>query len=127
MKPRTPSDADVPDSRPGLERELKRGTLDLIVLQLLEGGEAYGFEIVGMLGAATAGRLEITDGTLYPVLYRLEKAGFLATRWETPSRGVPRKYYLLTESGRAERAALALEWRRFADAMAALLGRKGHP
>ena len=42
----------------------------------------------------------MTDGTLYPVLYRLERAGYVAVRWETPERGVPRKYYRLTDAGR---------------------------
>jgi PadR family transcriptional regulator PadR len=69
----------------------------------------------------TNGALGVTDGTLYPVLYRLERAGFVAVRWDTPERGVPRKYYRLTKSGREELARLTLEWRAFADAMAKLL------
>jgi len=67
------------------------------------------------------GALEVTDGTLYPVLYRLERAGFVSVRWEMPQRGVPRKYYRLTDAGRAELAALTLEWTTFARAMAKLL------
>jgi PadR family transcriptional regulator PadR len=46
----------------------------------------------------------VTDGTLYPVLYRLERAGFVSVRWETQERGVPRKYYRLTDSGRDQLA-----------------------
>ena len=49
-------------------------------------------EIVAKLTTQTNGALEVTDGTLYPVLYRLERAGFVAVRWDTPERGVPRKY-----------------------------------
>jgi PadR family transcriptional regulator PadR len=60
---------------------------------------------------------------LYPVLYRLERAGFVAVRWETPERGVPRKYYTLTESGREELTRLTGEWTTFARAMAKLLRR----
>ena len=107
--------------RKGLERELKRGTLELMVLRLLEPGEAYGYEIVTSLFAATDGALEVSDGTLYPVLYRLERGGFVQVRWETPERGVPRKYYRLTECGREELAALTREWTNFAKAMARLL------
>jgi PadR family transcriptional regulator PadR len=55
------------------------------------------------------------------VLYRLERAGFVAVRWETPERGVPRKYYRLTDAGRDELARLTQEWQAFADAMATLL------
>jgi PadR family transcriptional regulator len=110
------------DERRSIERELKRGSLELIVLHLLSRGEAYGYEIVSKLTARTNGTLEVTDGTLYPVLYRLERAGYVAVRWETPERGVPRKYYRLTDEGRAELECLREEWMAFARAMAGLLG-----
>ena len=110
------------DERRGITRELKRGSLELIVLHLLAPGEAYGYEIVSKLTAESEGALEGTDGTLYPVLYRLERAGFVSVRWETPERGVPRKYYALTPEGRAELARLTEEWTTFAGAMGRLLG-----
>ena len=109
------------DERRSIERELKRGSLELIVLHLLAPGEAYGYEIVSKLTAQTNGALEVTDGTLYPVLYRLERAGYVAIRWETPERGVPRKYYRLTDEGRKELDRLREEWTAFAKAMARLL------
>ena len=109
------------DDRRGIARELKRGSLELIVLHLLSLGEAYGYEIVTTLIERSNGGLEVTDGTLYPVLYRLERAGFVGVRWETPARGVPRKYYRLTKSGQAELARLRHEWNAFASAMANLL------
>src|SRR5512145_2944308 len=109
------------DERRGIGRELKRGSLELIVLHLLATGEAYGYEIVSKLTAQSNGALEVTDGTLYPVLYRLERAGFVSVRWETPARGVPRKYYQLTEAGREELAVLTREWTTFANAMDSLL------
>ena len=109
------------DDRRSIARELKRGSLELVVLHLLAPGEAYGYEIVSKLTAQTNGVLEVTDGTLYPVLYRLERGGFVAVRWETPERGVPRKYYRLTESGRLELERLTSEWTAFARAMTRLL------
>ena len=109
------------DERRSIERELKRGSLELIVLHLLSPGEAYGYEIVSKLTEQTNGALEVTDGTLYPVLYRLERAGYVAVRWETPERGVPRKYYRLTDEGRDELERLREEWTTFAKAMAKLL------
>jgi PadR family transcriptional regulator, regulatory protein PadR len=109
------------DDRAGIERELKRGSLELIVLHLLEPVEAYGYEIVTKLTTQTNGALGVTDGTLYPVLYRLERAGFVAVRWETPERGVPRKYYRLTDSGRDELSRLKHDWNSFVSAMAKLL------
>jgi len=118
-----PDDRTRDDTRKGsITRELRRGSLELIVLHLLDAGEAYGYEIVTKLTRETAGALEVTDGTLYPVLYRLERAGFVDVRWDTPERGVPRKYYRLTDDGRRELATLRQDWFAFADAMARLLG-----
>ncbi len=114
-------DSKRADDRTSIERELKRGSLELIVLHLLEPAEAYGYEIVTKLTTQTNGALGVTDGTLYPVLYRLERGGFVAVRWETPERGVPRKYYKLTPEGREELARLKHEWNAFAGAMAKLL------
>src|SRR6478735_12303596 len=105
------------DDRKGIERELKRGSLELIVLHLLSLGEAYGYQIVTTMTERTDGGLEVTDGTLYPVLYRLERAGFVVVRWETPERGVPRKYYRLTDAGRDELGRLTREWNAFTSAM----------
>src|SRR4026209_2769952 len=102
------------ENRRGIERELKRGSLELIVLHLLSLGEAYGYEIVTALTERTNGALEVTAGPLYPVLYRLERGGFVAVRWETPQRGVPRKYYHLTKTGLAELARLTHDWNTFA-------------
>ena len=104
-----------------IARELKRGSLELIVLHLLSAGEACGYEIVTKLSERTRGALEITDGTLYPVLYRLERGGFVTVRWETPQRGVPRKYYRLTPEGIVELRRLSREWTSFADAMIRLI------
>jgi PadR family transcriptional regulator, regulatory protein PadR len=112
------------EDRSGIERELKRGSLELIVLHLLDGGEAYGYEIATTLGARTDGALAVTDGTLYPVLYRLERAGYVAVRWDTPERGMPRKYYRLTAAGREELARLKQEWQSFVGAMTTLLASK---
>jgi len=109
------------EDRRSIERELKRGSLELIVLHLLAPGEAYGYEIVTKLTTETNGALEVTDGTLYPVLYRLERAGFVDVRWDTPARGVPRKYYRLTDAGRRELGRLTHEWTTFAKAMTKLL------
>src|SRR5215207_7106199 len=122
-----PQDPGGNEDRRGIERELKRGSLELIVLHLLASGEAYGYEIVSKLTAETNGALEVTDGTLYPVLYRLERARLVSVRWETPDRGVPRKYYRLTDAGRQELERLTHEWTTFAKAMAKLLRQDREP
>ena len=109
------------DPKRSIDRELRRGSIELAVLHVLSWGEAYGYEIVTKLTGQTNGALEITDGTLYPVLYRLEAAGLVDVRWETLKRGVPRKYYQLTKTGRTELARLTQEWSAFAEAMTRLL------
>ena len=107
--------------RAGIETELKRGTLELAVLHLLLSGEAYGYDIVSQIADRTGGALEVTNGTLYPVLYRLERAGLVTVRWDTQGQGVPRKYYKLTPAGEKKLAQLTYEWTAFAKAMAQLL------
>lgn len=119
-----PDENDRQEERRGIGRELRRGSLELVVLSLLAPGEAYGYEIVSKITEHTNGALEITDGTLYPLLYRLERAGFVDVRWETPDRGVPRKYYRLTPAGLNELDQLRREWTVFSDAMARLLRRQ---
>jgi len=121
----TPSELN--GERRSIERELKRGSLELVVLHLLASGEAYGYEIVSKLTTETNGALEVTDGTLYPVLYRLERAGWVDVRWDTPPRGVPRKYYRLTDLGRQELDRLTGEWTTFAAAMTKLLSVRREP
>jgi PadR family transcriptional regulator PadR len=108
-----------------VSRELKRGTIELVLLTLLADRERYGYEIVAAIEEWSGGRLEVRDGTLYPVLYRLEEAGFIEPRWETPERGVPRKYYRITPAGKEERERLGAEWREFAAGLNAILDRKG--
>ena len=108
-----------------MSRELKRGTIELVLLTLLADRDRYGYEIVSAIEERSGGRLAVRDGTLYPVLYRLEEAGFIEPRWETPERGVPRKYYRITDSGNTELARLTAEWREFAAGLNAILDRKG--
>lgn len=104
-----------------MERELKRGTLEMVLLKMLSRREMYGYEIVSTIDEHTGTGFSITDGTLYPVLYRLEKAGYVEPRWETQERGVPRKYYRVTEAGAEQMRQLEREWRAFTDDVDRLL------
>ena len=82
-------DSERLDDRSGIGRELRRGSLELVVLHVLAPAEAYGYEIVTMLASRTDGVLAVTDGTLYPILYRLERAG-LVTKHRVGRRKVVR-------------------------------------
>ena len=75
-----------------IDRELKRGTLEMILLKFLAGREMYGYELVSALEARAGPGFRLNEGTLYPVLYRLEDARLIEARWETPGRGVPRSW-----------------------------------
>ena len=104
-----------------LQRELRRGTLELLLLRLLAEEPTYGYELVGKLARRSAGRFEIKEGTLYPVLYRLEDAGLIVPEWDPPARGVPRKVYRLTERGIERVEELSAAWRSFAADVEAIL------
>jgi PadR family transcriptional regulator PadR len=107
-----------------LDRELKRGTLDMILLKLLAERPMYGYELINTLEQRGGEAFQLKEGTLYPVLYRLEDAGLIAPRWETADRGVPRKYYTLTPDGKAQLGGLVAEWRAFTAAVEQLLAGK---
>jgi PadR family transcriptional regulator, regulatory protein PadR len=104
-----------------MDRELKRGTLEMVLLRLLSERPMYGYELTSELRARSAGLFELKEGTLYPVLYRLEEAGQVTTEWQTPERGVPRKYYVITESGGAELERQLEQWRTFVVAVSRLI------
>jgi len=104
-----------------IERELKRGTLEMLLLHLLAEEPTWGYELTRRLEERSDGRFRIKEGTLYPVLYRLQDAGQVETEWSQPKRGVPRKYYRLTTTGRSRLVELATAWRDFATAIDAVL------
>ncbi len=106
--------------RVGLARELRRGTLELLLLSLLEERPKYGYELVSELEERSGG-LELKEGTVYPVLYRLEDQGHIAPEWSKPDRGVPRKYYRLTNTGHVRKRHLEDEWRSYRDHVDRLL------
>lgn len=108
-----------------LQRELRRGTLELLLLRLLADEPTYGYELVSRLSRCSNGRFHVKEGTLYPVLYRLEDAGLIVPEWDSPARGVPRKVYRLTEAGRARVDELTTAWRGFAADVEAILTASG--
>jgi PadR family transcriptional regulator PadR len=104
----------------GLGTALRRGTLEFCVLALLETQQRYGVELVGRLGAESA--LTTSEGTLYPLLSRLRRAGWVETSWQESPSGPPRRYYELTGSGKAALAHFRAEWVGFRDAVDRIVG-----
>jgi DNA-binding PadR family transcriptional regulator len=96
-----------------------------MILSALRRGEAHGFEILGRLGQAGSGALELKEGSLYPALYRLEAAGLIRGKWEddsTARRGPRRRIYRLTEKGRKRLDAARAEFRQFVSVIGGILG-----
>lgn len=108
-----------------LARQLKRGTLEMILLQLLSERPKYGYELVSQLTERSAGEFELKEGTLYPVLYRLEDQALIEPEWSQPERGVPRKYYRLTPAGSSRLEELRDQWRDFSRSVDRLLEAEG--
>ena len=106
----------------GIDRELKRGTLEMVLLKLLSVRRMYGYELVSTLEKLGGPQFQLKEGTLYPVLYRLEDAGYIEATWEAVGRGVPRKYYQLTTAGAEQLRVLVGEWQAFVEAVSRILG-----
>jgi PadR family transcriptional regulator PadR len=100
--------------------QLRRGTLEYCVLALLRREECYAFDLVRAL--AEVDGLVTSEGTLYPLLSRLRRDGWVSTTWRESELGPPRRYYRLTEAGRRALSQFTDEWAAFRDAVDALVG-----
>ena len=101
--------------------QLKKGNLDLCVLALLCENDMYGFELVGRISEA----IQISEGTIYPLLKRIKDVGYVTTYLKESNEGPPRKYYSITAAGINEKMRLADEWYKFADGVNKIVGGKG--
>lgn len=108
-----------------LRRELARGTTELAVLSVLGVRRRYGYELLKVLRETGEGVLEVKEGTLYPLLHRLEDSGHIEATWEAEGRSRPRKYYVITPEGRTYLAMLRAEWSGLVDGMRQLLDALG--
>jgi len=100
------------------QSQLRKGAAELVVLAVLAKGEAYGLQILDR--ANQAGEI-VSDGALYPLLTRLEKAGKIAARWDMVEGTNPRKYYRLTPEGEAMLGEMRRLWGGFRGMMDALV------
>jgi DNA-binding PadR family transcriptional regulator len=100
-----------------IDKDLVAASATLLVLAILAEGESYGYAILKRVRELSDGELEWTDGMLYPLLHRLHRLGLVTTEWQTPPEGRRRKYYALTDEGRA---ALETHKRQWATVLRAL-------
>ena len=91
--------------------QLRKGVLEYCVLALLQHGPSYGIDLAKRLGQHTA--LFASEGTLYPLLSRLRRQGWVESSWQESTSGPPRRYYQLTDDGRAALSTFATAWELF--------------
>lgn len=93
-----------------INKDLTAASSTPIVLAILAEADSYGYAILQRVRELSGGRLEWTDGMLYPVLHRLERLGHVEARWEVAETGRRRKYYAITPGGRAQLAEERRQW-----------------
>jgi PadR family transcriptional regulator PadR len=104
------------------QKDLATGSYDLLVLDVLRDGPAYGYEIVRRIFEQSRHTILWHRGTLYHVLHHLERQGLVTGQWQGPKRGRQRKYYPLTACGQWSWREQREHWRAFSNAVNALLG-----
>jgi transcriptional regulator len=100
---------------------LLHGTLDALVLKTLADGPAHGYGIARALEAATGGRLDIEEGSLYPALYRMEERGWVDAEWGTSELQRRVKLYRLTRAGRVQLQRETEAWATFSRVVSRVL------
>lgn len=101
--------------------DLPQGTLDLLILQVVANEPLHGYAIAARLKQTSRDVVQVTQGTLYPALHRLENRGFLAADWKPSDTGRNAKFYTLTRKGRVHLDAEAASWERLTGAIATIL------
>lgn len=95
------------------ERQMKKGVLDMLVLRLLKSEPKYGYQIIQEMKEKSEETFLLKDGTLYPILYRLEDDKLVVSKWsEAMGKQVPRKYYEITEAGQKALDEIETVWKR---------------
>lgn len=102
--------------------DLPQGTLDLLILKVVDLGPVHGYAIAQRLEQVSRGVVQVPEGSLYPALHRLENRGHLAADWKETETGREAKFYRLTRKGRKQLETEAASWQRLIDAIALILG-----
>jgi transcriptional regulator len=105
-----------------MDRELKKGSAELLVLSLVEARPRHGYEIGKLIEARSNGTLSFNVASLYPLLYRLEKRGWIQGRWVEKAGQRRRRYYKLTAQGKKILSAQRSSWRAFVEAINRVAG-----
>jgi len=106
-----------------IDKELVAASATPLVLAILAEEESYGYAILKRVRELSDGELEWTDGMLYPLLHRLHRLGYVTTQWRTPPEGRRRRYYMITDAGRAALADHKRQWVAVTQALSDVWGR----
>jgi PadR family transcriptional regulator PadR len=109
-------------STPPLDRELKKGSAELIILAILETRPRHGYEICKLIEQRSHGSMKFHVASLYPLLYRLEERGWLQGKWVEKAGERRRRFYSLTAEGRRVLASQRDTWKAFVRAMELITG-----
>jgi PadR family transcriptional regulator, regulatory protein PadR len=107
---------------PSVDRELKKGSAELLILSLLEFRARHGYELSKLIEERSKGALSFRVASLYPLLYRLEKRGWLRGRWVEKAGQRRRRYYSLTPEGREVLTSQRRGWKSFVAAINRITG-----
>lgn len=105
-----------------LDRELKKGSAELLILSLVEDQPRHGYDIGNLIEQRSKGALRFNVASLYPLLYRLERRGWIQGRWVEKAGQRRRRYYRLTAAGKKVLAAQRDSWREFVEAINRITG-----
>ncbi|TWT95946.1 lineage-specific thermal regulator protein [Botrimarina colliarenosi] len=100
---------------------LPQGSLDLLVLQTLDGGKKHGYQIARHIQLTSGDVLRVEEGSLYPALHRMERRGWIAAEWGVSDANRRAKYYGLTRTGRAQLKTEVASWRAMVEAIGAVI------
>ena len=102
-----------------IKTQMRKGVIEYCVLSILSRGDSYTPEIIAALKES---EMIVVEGTLYPILTRQKNRGLLSYRWEESPQGPPRKYYMLTDKGRAALAELDHSWEEISEQIRKIRG-----
>ncbi|MCQ4119077.1 PadR family transcriptional regulator [Rhodococcus tibetensis] len=100
-----------------IDKDLVAASATPLVLGILADGESYGYAIIKRVNELSGGRMQWTDGMLYPLLHRLERSGYVSATWRTADNGRRRKHYAITDSGKEMLADRRMQWSVVAEAL----------
>jgi PadR family transcriptional regulator PadR len=112
---------------PTPQLDLLQGTLDLLILKTLSWGSAHGYAIARWIQQLSGSTLQISEGSLYPALHRLEERGWVESEWRISDNNRRAKFYRLTAKGRAQLRAETASWEQFVSAIAKILRTTDQP